>query len=68
MVEWMYRRPWRLESDPKTADFIIETERAARNLPVVLINEVRWFDCTFAWIYARQPNYWPAVSATPGPH
>jgi replication-associated recombination protein RarA len=52
------RRPWIVETDPKKADFIIETERSrcAQNQPVVLIDEVKRFERTFAWVYARQPE------------
>jgi len=57
MVEPLLRRPWKIETDPTKADFIIETQRSrcAENLPVVLIDEVRRFDRTFAWIYAARP-------------
>ncbi len=52
----MYRRPWRLEVDPGKADYVIETERwrCVEKRPLVLIDEVRRNDRTFAWIYARQ--------------
>jgi hypothetical protein len=51
------RRPWTVETDPQKADFIIETQRwrCAENRAVVLIDEVKRFDRTFAWVYARQP-------------
>ena len=52
----MFGRPWRLETDPSKADFIIATERwhCAENVADgVLIDEVRRFDRTFAWVYAR---------------
>lgn len=59
--EWgvspMLRRPWKLETDPDKADYIIVTERARahcagrRNLE--LIDEVRRFDRAFAWTYRR---------------
>ena len=51
----MLRRPWIVETDPDKADFIIETERwrCAKNLPVTLIDEVKRFDRSFAWTYAR---------------
>jgi hypothetical protein len=52
----LYRRPWRLETEPKQADFIIATERrhcAEDIADAVLIDEVRRFDRPFAWIYAR---------------
>ena len=52
----MFGRTWRLETDPSKADFIIATERwhCAENVADgVLIDEVRRFDRTFAWVYAR---------------
>jgi hypothetical protein len=57
-VGMILRRPWIVETDPKKADFIIETERSrcAQNQPVVLIDEVKRFERTFAWVYARQPE------------
>ena len=52
----LLRRPWIVETDPDKADFIIATQRSrcAENKPVVLIDEVRRFDRTFAWTYARK--------------
>jgi replication-associated recombination protein RarA len=37
------------------ANFIIATQRSrcAEDKPVVLIDEVKRFDRTFAWVYAR---------------
>ena len=52
----MFGRPWRLETDPSKADFIIATERwhCAENVAdAVLIDEVRRFERPFAWVYAR---------------
>jgi hypothetical protein len=56
LVAPMFRRPWRVETDPEKADFIIETERwhCASKLPVILVDEVKRFDRTFAWVYSRQ--------------
>jgi hypothetical protein len=56
MVEPMLKRPWIVETDPDKADFIIETPRSrcAAGKPVVLIAEVKRFDRTFAWVYARR--------------
>jgi hypothetical protein len=50
------RRPWIVETDPDKADFIIATERSrcVENAPVVLIDEVKRFDRTFAWAYASR--------------
>jgi hypothetical protein len=50
------KRPWIIETDADKADFIIATERSrcAENEPVVLIDEVKRFDRTFAWVYARR--------------
>ena len=67
----LFRRRWRLEPDPKQADFLIATERwhcADDIADAVLIDEVRRFDRAFAWIYARRPPHapdFPAVSASP---
>jgi hypothetical protein len=54
-VQPLLKRPWIVETDPDRADFIIATQRSrcAENRPVVLIDEVKRFDRTFAWIYAR---------------
>jgi hypothetical protein len=58
LVDPMLKRPWSVETDPDHADFIIATERSrcADNKPVVLIDEVKRFDRTFAWVYARRPQ------------
>ena len=55
-VHPLLKRPWIVETDPDRADFIIATQRSrcAENKPVVLIDEVKRFDRTFAWIYARK--------------
>jgi hypothetical protein len=52
----LLKRPWIVETDPDKADFIIATQRSrcAENKPVVLSDEVKRFDRTFAWIYARK--------------
>jgi hypothetical protein len=52
----LFRRPWRLQPDPKQADYIIATERwhcADDVADSVLIDEVRRFDRPFAWVYVR---------------
>jgi hypothetical protein len=57
MVAPMFRRPWRIEVDPKKANFIIATERwrCADDIPsAVLIDEVKRFDRAFAWTYVRR--------------
>jgi hypothetical protein len=56
LVKPMLKRPWVVETDPERADFIIATERSqcADNKRVVLIDEVKRFDRTFAWVYARR--------------
>jgi hypothetical protein len=58
MIGPMLKRPWIVETDPDKADFIIETQRSrcAASKPVVLIDEVKRFDRTFAWVYARRPQ------------
>jgi hypothetical protein len=55
-IQPLLRRPWIVEIDPDQADFIIATQRSrcAENKSVVLIDEVKRFDRTFAWIYARK--------------
>ena len=55
-VHPMLGRPWVVETDPDKADFIIATQRSrcAENKPVVLIDEVKRSDRTFAWVYARK--------------
>jgi hypothetical protein len=55
-VHPLLKRPWIVETDPDKADFIIATQRSrcAENKPVVLIDQVKRFDRTFAWIYARK--------------
>jgi hypothetical protein len=57
LIEPMLKRPWIVQTDPDKADFIIATERSrcADDKPVILIDEVKRFDRTFAWVYARQP-------------
>jgi hypothetical protein len=52
----MLQRPWIVETDPDKADFIIATElsRCAEDKPVDLIDEVKRFNRTFAWVYARR--------------
>jgi len=71
VVAPLFRRPWRLETEPKRADFIIATERwrcADDIAGAVLIDEVRRFDRPFAWIYARpSPQQAPAVLETAVP-
>jgi hypothetical protein len=67
MVESMYRRPWRLETNPDKADYVITTQHmnCAENRHLVLIDEVRRFDRAFAWTYARQPQEVVGPSETP---
>jgi hypothetical protein len=58
VVDPMLKRPWVVETDPDKADFIIATERlrCADGKPIVLIDEIKRFDRTFAWTYARRPE------------
>jgi hypothetical protein len=67
LVESMYRWPWRLETDPDKADYIITTERmnCAENRQLVLIDEVKRFDRVFARTYAGRPQQAAEPSATP---
>jgi hypothetical protein len=60
-VEPLFGRPWRLETDPHKADFIIATERwpcAGGIDDAVLIDEVQRFGRPFAWVYLRTPLAW----------
>jgi hypothetical protein len=52
----MLKRLWIVETDPAKADFIIATEpsHCADHQRVILIDEVKRFDRTFAWVYARR--------------
>jgi hypothetical protein len=59
LVAPLLRRPWRIEVDPAKADYVVATERwpcadDLRNL--VLIDEVKRFGRSFAWVYARRPS------------
>jgi hypothetical protein len=58
-VHPLLRRPWIVETDPDKADFIIATQRSrcADNKAVVLIDEIKRFDRTFAWVYARREHH-----------
>jgi len=70
MVAPMYRRPWKLETDPAKADYIIATESdpdCAKDQPVVLIDEVTRFGRAFAWTYARRPQPAAPAAALPRP-
>jgi len=52
----LFRRAWRLETDPSKADYIIATERwhcADDIRDATLIDEVKRFDRAFAWVYVR---------------
>jgi hypothetical protein len=67
----LFRRPWRLETDPKRADFFIATERwhcAEDITDAVLIDEVRRFGRPFAWVYARPLPQGQGPMGTAGPH
>jgi hypothetical protein len=56
VIEPMLKRPWVVGTDPDKADFVIATERwrCGEDKPLILIDEVKRFDRTFAWIYARR--------------
>jgi hypothetical protein len=58
MVGPMLHRPWKVETDPAQAEYIIETERSrcAANTNATLIDEVKRFGRTFAWVYAAHPK------------
>ena len=51
MVAPMFRRPWRIEHDPRAADFIIATERypCGKDAGGALIDEVVRFGQPLAW-------------------
>jgi hypothetical protein len=69
LVAPLFRRPWRLETEPKRADFFIATERwhcAEDITDAVLVDEVRRFGRPFAWVYARPQAQGPIETA--GPH
>ena len=54
MVEPMLGTKWRIELDPKKADFVIESERsrcAADHPSLILIDEVTRYGRAFAWTY-----------------
>lgn len=70
LVGSMYRRPWRLVTDPAKADYIIATDpdmNCAQNQPVVLIDEVKRFGRAFARTYARRPQAAAPSSPPPRP-
>jgi hypothetical protein len=56
MIAPMFRQPWRVETNPRDADFIIETERyrCARDTQDTLIDQVMRFDKPFAWTFRRR--------------
>jgi hypothetical protein len=56
VIEPMLKRPWLVGTDADKADFVIATERwrCGEDKPLILIDEVKRFDRTFAWIYARR--------------
>jgi hypothetical protein len=59
MVEPMLHRPWRIELDPRQADFVIETQRsncAADAGSLMLIDEVKRYGRAFARIYVNAGN------------
>ena len=66
-AEPLFGRPWRIETDPRKADFIIATERwhcAEGVEDAVLIDEVERFGRPFAWVYARTPLARPGSAVT----
>jgi len=57
MVEPMLRKNWRMEFDPRKADFVIESERsrcAAEVGELMLVDEVKRYERAFAWIYVNE--------------
>src|SRR5215510_3234000 len=57
-VEPMFGRPWRLETESARADFLIETERwrCGKMLPVLVIDEFKRLDLSFARILVHQSS------------
>jgi hypothetical protein len=61
MTGMMLRRSWRIELDPKKADFVIETQRSRCAGPdAILIDEVTRADRPFAWTYVNPRVRWLA--------
>ncbi|HKA79269.1 MAG TPA: hypothetical protein VKD43_04510 [Xanthobacteraceae bacterium] len=58
LVQPILQRPWTVETNPDKADFIIATQRwrCDQNKSLILIDEVKRFDRTFAWVYARRSD------------
>ena len=57
MVEPMLHRNWRIELDPKKADFVIENQRSRCGAQVgelMLIDEVTRYERAFAWTYVNK--------------
>ena len=57
MVKPMLHRNWRIELNPRKADFVIESERsrcAADVEQLVLVDEVTRYERAFAWIYVNK--------------
>jgi hypothetical protein len=54
----MFRRPWRIETESARADFMIETERwrCGKTLPVLVIDEFKRLDLSFARILIHQSS------------
>jgi hypothetical protein len=54
----MFRRPWRLETESARADFMIETERwrCGKTMPVLVIDEFKRLDLSFARILVHQSS------------
>jgi hypothetical protein len=59
MVEPVLQKRWRIELDPRMANFVIEAQVsncAAEADGLMLIDEVKRYDRTFARIYVNKGN------------
>ena len=63
----MFRRPWRLETESARADFMIETERwrCGKTLPVLVIDEFKRLDLSFARILVHRSNQIGTMASAP---
>ena len=65
MVKPMLHKNWRLELDPKKADFVIESQRsrcAAQVGRLILVDEVKRHERTFAWTYGNKSGPFTAAA------
>jgi hypothetical protein len=70
MIATMLGWKWRLELDPRKADFVIETERwrCANDHPtLILVDEVRRYNRAFAWTYVNEGSRYFDLTMTESP-